>query len=512
MSVRLRLTLLYSAVLAVTLALFGAVSYFRLDSNLRGQVDRSLSDRATRDVVPVLTRPPGPDAGQGAAGQGGQAGAPPRTRDPLFSLVPRIGDPDVLVQLDDGSGQPITSSQNLNNQRLPLPQHLNGNGFATITVNHTPLRVLVRPVSSDLSRFLPGTRPPYTLLLARSLSDTEGALGRLRVILLLGGGVGVAVAAAAGWLLARGALRPIDRLTATAQRIGRQQDFGRRVDYQGPDDEVGRLATTFNEMLESLSAAHQRVQKALDAQRRFVADASHELRTPLTTIRGNVDLLQLSGEGDADQQEALADIASEAERMSRLVNNLLALARADSGQHIPLRPVEAGPVVQEVYQKARRLADGVALRLDGCAEATVMGDHDFLVQLLFILVDNAFKYTPPGGTVTLSSRLRPEVGELRIAVADTGAGIAPEDQARIFDRFYRADPSRHGEGTGLGLSIAAWIAQELGGRIELRSAPGKGSTFTVVLAAAGAAADGGKTGGAGTAGTDDRVPIAAAGA
>src|SRR5436305_1202410 len=178
-------------------------------------------------------------------------------------------------------------------------------------------------------------------------------------------------------------------MTSEARDIGRRQDFTRRVRHDGPDDEVGRLAATFNTMLDSLAATHERVQKALEAQRRFVADASHELRTPLTTIRGNVELLCLEGGAGPDQQEALSDIASEAERMSRLINNLLALARADAGFQIPRAPVEMDAVVAEAVQKARRLSDGVHLSLGGNPPAVVQGNHDFLLQLVLILLDNA---------------------------------------------------------------------------------------------------------------------------
>jgi signal transduction histidine kinase len=143
--------------------------------------------------------------------------------------------------------------------------------------------------------------------------------------------------------------------------------------------------------------------------------------------------------------------------------------------------VEVQPVIAEVFQKASRLVEAVDMRLDETVHASVSADRDYLVQLLFILVDNAIKYTPPGGSVTITSRV--ENGRVLISVRDTGVGIAPNDQARVFDRFYRSDPSRHGEGTGLGLSIARWIAQELGGKIELVSELGKGSTFTLLLPA-----------------------------
>jgi signal transduction histidine kinase len=478
MSIRLRLTLLYMGVLAVTLVIFSAVLYFRVSSSLHQEIDRSLSDRVNRDYANL-------PIGTGDSGGANAGGTGPRQRPNPFNLVAstRFGDPTVLAVVVDGGGQVVARSQNVGEETLPVPSgNPPANGFRTVTVRNVDLRMYVRTLPLPAGRSVAGFSPPFTVLVARPLGDTESTLDKIKVVLLLGIAGSLALAGGSGWLLARNALRPIDELTAEAQDIGRKQDFKRRVAHDGPEDEVGRLAGTFNQMLASLDAAHDRLRRALDAQRRFVADASHELRTPLTTIRGNVELLRLEqADAGADQQEALGDIASETERMSRLVNNLLALARADSGLHIAGRPVEVQPVLAEVFQKAQRMAGEIDLRLGESVYATVSADRDYLLQLLFILVDNAIKYTAAGGTVTLSSS--GAAGSVRIAVSDTGVGISREDQAHVFDRFYRVDPSRHGEGTGLGLSIARWIAEELDGRIELQSEPGKGSTFTVILPA-----------------------------
>ena len=482
MSIRLRLTLLFTAVLAVTLVIFGGVLYLQLSRNLHAEVDRSLTSRADREFRFVAGPSP-------RATNAGPAGPPARNADAgrraAAAVASYFSDPTIFQQVTDGRGQ-LCFRSGQDDETLPQPSSTGRRHFETVSSNNVRLRMLVVPLGSDLplraSVSCQSLQTPFTELLARSLGDADSTLNRLRVLLLAGTALSLAVAAGGGWLLARNALRPMDRLTAEAQSIGRRQDFKRRVEHRGTNDEVGRLAATFNGMLDSLDAAHERLQRALEAQRRFVADASHELRTPLTTIRGNVDLLRLEEQDSGpDQQEALSDIATEAERMSRLVNNLLALARADSGLHLTRRPVEVQPVVAEVFQKAARLADHVDLRLGETAYASVLGDRDYLVQLLFILADNALKYTPAGGTVTISVGCEGRM--VRIAVADTGAGIAREEQPRIFDRFYRADPSRHGDGTGLGLSIARWIAQELSGSIELESEPGKGSTFTIVLPA-----------------------------
>jgi two-component system OmpR family sensor kinase len=472
MSIRLRLTLLYSVVLALTLLAFGIFLYLRTAQDQLAEVDRSL--RTTVDSLQpanfaAAPLPPPGNPQARAPDSGGR-----------IALAARLGDPTILVQLDDGAAQPALKSLGLNEEQLPPPAST-ARHFENVTVKRVPLRMYVAPYDFSGRVRAGGTQAsgPFTVLVARSLVDTNRTLARLRFILIAGSLFCLLAATGAGWLLARNALRPIARLTELAGDIGRQQDFKRRVRHDGPEDEVGRLAGTFNVMLDSLDAAQERLRRALEAQRRFVADASHELRTPLTTIRGNVELLCLEGAGTPDHAEALSDIASESERMSRLVNNLLALARADAGFEIPRTPVQVQDVVVEAVQKARRLAGGARIDQGPGAPGVVLGDHDYLLQLLLILLDNALKSTPETGTVTVSTERRD--GSILIGVRDTGPGIAPSEQQRVFDRFYRGDPSRHGEGTGLGLSIGSWIATELGGRIELSSNPGQGSLFTVVL-------------------------------
>ncbi len=212
-----------------------------------------------------------------------------------------------------------------------------------------------------------------------------------------------------------------------------------------------------------------------------MADASHELRTPLTIIRANADVLAWADAGDpAERAYALADLAGEAARMGGLVDRLLTLARADAGQRLTLRPTPLRPLLEEAHRQARLLAPAQRVALARADEVTVAADPDALKQLLLILVENALKYTSTG-VVTLA--LSRDGDEARFSVADTGIGIAPEDLLRIFERFYRADAARAIGGSGLGLSIARWIAAEHQGRIDVRSAPGRGSAFTVILPA-----------------------------
>jgi signal transduction histidine kinase len=293
---------------------------------------------------------------------------------------------------------------------------------------------------------------------------------------LLAGGTLLAVllAALVGYALARRALRPVDQVTQAALHITQAEDLGRRLPAPVVQDEVGRLSATFNEML-------GRLDDLFRAQQHLVADVSHELRTPLATIQGNLDLLRRGALEDADaRREAIGSIEAEVNAMSRLVADLLLLAQADAGLKLELQPVELDTLLLEAYRHAQSHAQGVKVRLGDEDQALVMGDADRLRQLLRNLVDNALKYTP-AGEVTLS--LLCEAGWVRVSVADTGIGIAPEDIPHIFERFYRSDKARtRGRGgAGLGLSIAKWIAEAHNGRIAVESQAGSGSVFTVWL-------------------------------
>jgi len=271
------------------------------------------------------------------------------------------------------------------------------------------------------------------------------------------------------------ALKPLDAMTETALQITRTDDLSRRISMTGvAHDEVGRLAEAFNDTLE-------RLERLFNAQRRFLADVSHELRTPLTTIRGNVDLLRRMGGADETSLDA---IQSEAERMSRLVGDLLLLAQSDAGTLPTARhPVELDTLLFEVYREALVLAGGVDLSIGEIDQAIVLGDRDRLYQLLLNLVSNAVKYTPEGGKVSIGLS---KVNEwARLVVTDSGIGIPPEELPHVFERFYRVDKARTRSqgGSGLGLAIAQRIAAIHGGRIEVASdgVNGHGSTFSVWL-------------------------------
>jgi two-component system OmpR family sensor kinase len=315
---------------------------------------------------------------------------------------------------------------------------------------------------------------------AVSLARRDADLATLRNILLIGSSITVLTAFGVGWLMAGLALRPVNRITHTAQAIGAERDFSRRIDHPSPNDEIGQLATTFDNMLTELQAAYQQVEQSLQAQRRFVADASHELRTPLTTIRGNIGLLQREPPiSHEDRIDVLTDTVNETERLMRLVNNLLTLARADAKRPLRSGPVPIKPLLEEVSQQMKSLAPTRTIICQPNLETDIIGDRDALKQVLLILCDNALKHTPLETTITIIGNV---IGEhVIITVQDNGPGIKPVKLPHIFDRFYRGDDSRVGPGTGLGLAIAKELTEAQNGTITVRSQVGQGSVFTLTF-------------------------------
>jgi two-component system, OmpR family, sensor kinase len=310
----------------------------------------------------------------------------------------------------------------------------------------------------------------------------KGAMEDVRdVVVALAAGIGVAflLSIGAAYLLARTALRPVEAVTATAQEMG-EGDLAKRLPVANPKDEIGRLTTTINGLLARLDAAFRRREETLSRQRRFAADASHELRTPLTSISGHARMLdEWALEGDKETaHRSLGTIRREAGKMRGLIEALLTLTRGDEGAPREVGRYDLGAVAKEATETA---ANGkVSIELVPTEhEITATFDRERVLQVASILLDNAVKYTPRGGSVTV--RVGEEDGGVALAVSDTGVGI-PEDQLPlVFERFYRADAARAEQGVGLGLSIARQIAEAHGGTIEARSEPGVGTTFVLLL-------------------------------
>lgn len=456
MSIRLRLTLLYSAILALTLLGLGVVLVVSVSQVTLGAFESALIEDAERTVGSREFRLDRP----GYASR-------------------RIAEPDMYIQTLNPSGAITARTANLGDFQLPidagkLHTASNGESWTDIAVTENG-RLLVFNQPIVIRGQLAGI-----VQLARSLAEQDASLAALRNTLLIGSLFVVGFTFIVGWVLSGTALRPIQRITETAHAIGAHRDFDRRVAYTGPPDEVGQLATTFNGMLNELQGAYRQTEQALQAQRRLVADASHELRTPLTTIRGNLGLLKRRPPISAEDEEAvLTDMVDETDRLIRLVNNLLVLARSDAGRPLRRAAIPIGPLIDDLCRQAKLLSAEQTIVCERVPQANLVGDEDAIKQVLLILLDNALKFTPAGGTITIEAVITDRVVAIRIR--DTGPGIAPEELPHIFERFYRSDEARSGEGAGLGLAIAQELIEAQQGEIKVESEIGKGSTFIVTL-------------------------------
>ena len=451
MTLRTRLTLWYTGLLAGVFILFGSAVYLLLSFLLTEQINDTLL-RTAEDIRSTAIRSVG----------GEVIAFPPQA----LALTAGVG---VQVWSSDG----VVAYQDPGMEGLSFdPTELaeGAAGFRTEMLANDNYRVLTYPLL-----LTPENEVIGFLQLASSLEASRQALQNLLILMIVGGVIAVVIAGLVGWTTAGTALRPLEEVTEAALSINRADDLSRRIPQSGPPrDEVGRLTVAFNETLEKLEAL-------FEAQRRFLADVSHELRTPLTSIRGNVDLINRIGALD---EESLEAIKAEVDRMTRMVNDLLFLAQAETGRlPLALEEIELDTLMLEVFKQAKVLANnGVTVQLGREDQVLVRGDRDRLKQVLLNLIANALDHTPSGGTVTLALACIEDWA--RLTVTDTGSGIPREELPHIFERFYRIDPARKRNdtgGAGLGLSIAYWITRGHHGRIEVASEQGKGTTFSVWL-------------------------------
>jgi len=465
MSLRLRLALFGAAVVALALVLFGLAVYGLVARSVETNQDKDLRSRAGAAVSELASTP-------------GSALTP---RPPL-APVDLHNDTDVFIEVLAPDGSPLYSTGVLNGTPPSVAASVladaTRHGASGVFVTQgdaqrgMQLRLYIRPFTAGYVVAGQSTRVPQ--------SNLSGIVG----FLIISGIPTLLAALVASWLVAGRALKPLKDVAAAADGIGRTRDFGRRLSNRPSRDEVAILASSFNRMLDELQDAYRNVGNALEAQRRFVADASHELRTPLTTIQGNAGLLAQGPPVTHDVlRAAAADIAAESERMARLVDRMLTLARADSGLQLELAPVALRPLVTEVCRQASAVHPGTAILVDA-AEATVAGDQDALRQLVWILLDNALRHARS----RISVRVSVDGDWVRLMVGDDGAGIAPADRDRVFERFYKADASRATattsrtvNGAGLGLSIARWITDQHRGRIIASDGPEGGAGLFVDL-------------------------------
>ena len=463
-TIKFKMTLWYVAILGIILSCFSLFLYLTMADSLSKGVDNKI--RTMAEIVVSSTRSP--------LGAGTSMADLDQIMTERFGIRP-LGR---FIQILDESGRIGDRSTNLRDVQIPISvQTMKAASRGVITfetvevMGKYPLRVVTMPIIEN-------EKMVGIVQVGSSLEGVEEALQQLLLILLIAVPAALLIASAGGLFLANKALRPVDAITQIARRIG-SGDLSQRIRIKRVNDELGRLASTFNEMIAKLEKSFRQV-------RRFTADASHELKTPLTILRGEVEVGLKKKRGLKEYERILTSNLEEINRMSRIVEDLLTLSRADMGELTMEREeIELSALAREVWQDLQLLAKKkrIQLKFMDNGFTRVEGDPLFLRQLILNLTENGLKYTPAGGEVAVRVKGDRDQGVVQLLVTDTGVGIPQKDLKRIFDRFFRVDAARSREtgGTGLGLSICQWIAQAHEGKIAVESKVGKGSTFTVTL-------------------------------
>ena len=460
MPLRVRLTLWYGSALALVLIIFSVVLYAITARNLRDAVDQALEETATAAVRSLEER----------------GFLPLIDEEELLSQFPELARIDKFFQIFSPSGTITIRSPNIKQHEVPLSRTALNTTFNGRTIfesakypNEPPLRLISVPIIYRGNLL-------YIVQVGTSMESIEETLHRFLILLIVAMPIALAVSLAAGWFLAGRALRPVDAITLAAQRIA-AGDLSQRLTMSTAADEIGRLASTFNDMIGRLDASFQQI-------RRFTSDASHELRTPLTVMKGETELVLRRPRLLEDYRSVLESNLEEIDRMTHVVDELLFLSRTDMGEvKMESMPVVLESLVEDIHRQATLLGQdrNIEVVLGTVMPAVVLGDELRLRELLLNLVENAVKYSHPGGKVEIA--LVTDSQQANLLVTDQGIGIAPEDHTRIFDRFFRTDGARTHtkKGTGLGLAICSWIVESHRGRIDVKSDVGSGSTFTVTL-------------------------------
>lgn len=452
LTIRWRLTLWYGGVLAASLIAIGGVVYVTFAHNLLAEIDRALDEELAEIDKEVSLAP---------------------DSDELLHQFERnfSNHPFYEIQVSSAAGVLFASgSAKVKPFAVPL---LSDEAVSRETVRRQnesrgTVRVASRIAQGPVGRLVIQAADPLDLY--------NRELGSLLAVLLGALPLVLGAAIAGGWLLARRALAPIDRMIGTAREITVRR-LNRRLEVVNPHDELGRLAATFNDLI-------ARLENSFDEIRRFTADAAHELRTPLAVLRCETEVALDTARTTADYRHVLEEQLEEIERMSRLADELLLLCREDVGlTALRYQAVSVDRMLEDLVDALTASAEmrEVKLAIELSAATTLYGDADRLRRALFNLLDNAIKYTPPGGSVTVRARLEGE--HVEVTISDTGVGIAAEHLPRLFQRFYRVDPSRNGAsgGFGLGLAIAKSLIDVHEGTIAITSRPGAGTQVTVAL-------------------------------
>lgn len=458
MRIRRRLTLYGVFVTALTMLGFGVLLNALASGSVPEEQDRNLASFA--DVLLATS---------------------PELTDPM--TVPGLPLPvridattDVYVAIYDDSGAVLNSTGTVGGEAPPLPTAVVVEaieaGTSVVTARAGPgaeVRIHARSWPTTDGK-------TAVLVVGQSTAFLDEQLRGLNAVIWVAAFLAMIASVLVSWLVSGRALRPLRQLAQTTDEIGRTGNLSRRLPPVETPDEVGKLTASFNSMLDQLESANSQLSDTLLAQRRFVADASHELRSPLTTIRANAGFL--ADRPDAaldDRTEAIEDISAEAERMARLVDDLLTLAVNDAGRETATAPVEIDQILKDLRSRAAGLTQDV--EWTATSHAVVHGDRDALTRLVWILLDNASRH----GASKISVAAVDHPRDVSIVVTDNGPGFPPEDLRRVFERFYRVDPVRSPAGSGLGLSIAEAVTRAHGGAISAANAPGGGAIVTVTV-------------------------------
>ena len=456
-SIRARLTLWYMVILAVTLAIFSGGVYLALQASVYRSLDDSIQSRIS--IIRVLSIEDGDLAPAGLTIPGD-----PREGEEFARVYDANGQ-----LIFDNSGEEHRPSTDAN----AVQEALAGNRTTRrAAAGDGSLRVITAPIRTD-------SGVVGAVEVGLSDEDARETLTALLVIIAIAYPLALVVTSGGGVFLAGRALAPIDSVTRMARQIG-AEDLSQRLALDLPDDEAGRLATTFDQMIERLDEAFRR-------QRQFTADASHEMRTPLTAIKGQTEVALQWDRSPKEYRDVLGRVNAEVDRLIRLVGSLLTLARADAAR-IPINREELSveSLVSDAIESVRPAAarKGQSLTVEPGVDAHILADQDLMLQLLLNLLDNAVKYTQAGGSIRMSWKA--DGNRIELSIAGTGPGIAADKLPHVFERFFRVDQarSRAQGGANLGLSICSWIAEAHGGSITVESKLGEGTTFRLSLPAA----------------------------
>jgi heavy metal sensor kinase len=470
MNIRLRLTLWYTTVLTLILLVFGTAVYLGLSRSLIATLDSHLQREAGQLIGGMKF-----EAEHESEGYNNEGEAREPSRQVELRYRPEEG---VLWRVLDEQSRPLIDPGYL--AGVPIDPVVITTGYArfeyTTLTNNMPVRLYSLP-------FVIEGQGAGVVQVAESYAHIQEVGYRLLWLLALGIPFTLLAASVGGWFLASRALNPIDRITRAAQQIS-ADDLHQRLNLKLPNDEVGRLAITFDQML-------ARLEDSFERQKRFIADASHELRTPLTILKGDVEVALNRPRDASEYRETLEMVNQTTDRLTSLVDELFLLARADNRQYpLQFETFNLAELLREqvVVLQPRAVSKNLTLSLDAPDTLTLVADPVKLTRLFLNVIDNAIKYSNPGDTVRVIAAA--QNGQARIDIADTGPGISPQHLTHLFERFYRVDKARSRRvaangsdtsGAGLGLSIADWLAKAHGGRIEVTSQVGQGTTFTVWL-------------------------------